>query len=94
MKPLVFSEKSLDDLKSILVYIAQDKPNAAMRFVEQLEHQCNALAAFPGVGTGRGDLAEHLRLFSFRGCGIYTFDQVRIERVLQASMDVKSQHFE
>ncbi len=97
MKPLVFSEKSLDDLKSILVYIAQDKPNAAVRFVEQLELQCKALAAFPGVGTGRGDLAEHLRLFSFRGYGIYFRDlpdQVRIERVLRASIDVKSQHFE
>jgi toxin ParE1/3/4 len=97
MKPLVFSEKSLDDLQAILAYIARDKPLAAVRFVDQIEQQCRALAMLTGLGTRREDLAEGLRLFSFRGFGIYFRDlpdKVRIERVLRGSMDVQSQHFD
>lgn len=97
MKTLVFSEKSLDDLHSILVFIARDKPDAAIRFVESLEDQCVSLAAFPGIGTRRDDLAENLRLFSFRGYAIYfseLSDKVRIERVLRGAIDAKTQHFD
>lgn len=97
MKPLAFSEKSLDDLQGILVFIARDKPAAALRFVERLEQQCESLAQFPEIGTRREDLALQLRLFSFRGYGIYyreLADEVRIERVLHASMDVTVKQFE
>lgn len=34
MKSLVFSEKALEDLQTIMHYIAQDKPAAAVRFVD------------------------------------------------------------
>lgn len=44
MKPLAFSEKSLEDLEGILRYIAKDKPGAAVRFVERLELECAMLA--------------------------------------------------
>lgn len=97
MKPLVFSEKSLDDLQVILAYIARDKPLAAIRFVDRIEQECRALALLTGLGTRREDLAENLRLFSFRGYGIYFRDlpeKVRIERVLRGSINVQSQHFE
>jgi toxin ParE1/3/4 len=97
MKQLVFSEKSLDDLEGILRFIACDKPVAASLFVERLQAQCEALAQFPEIGTRRDDLLEDLRLFSFRGYGIYyrnLADIVRIERVLRASQNVGIQHFE
>lgn len=96
MKPLVFSEVSIDDLEGVLRYIARDKPDAAVRFVQRLEAECGMLAQFPEIGTRRSDLAEELRLFSFRGYGIYyrdLADQVRIERVLRGSQDVGPQHF-
>jgi toxin ParE1/3/4 len=70
---------------------------AAALFVERLQAQCEALAQFPEIGTRREDLLEDLRLFSFRGYGIYyrnLADIVRIERVLRASQNVGIQHFE
>jgi toxin ParE1/3/4 len=97
MKALIFSEKSLEDLDQILRIIAKDKPEAARRFVEKLKKQCEFLAHFPDVGTLRDDLATGLRLFTFRGYGIYfhpSVDQARIERVLHGSLDVMPETFE
>ena len=97
MKPLEFSEKSLEDLSGILVYIAQDKPLAANEFVDELQQQCTILTDFPQLGSRREDLAERLRLFTYRGYGIYYRDlpdRVRIERVLHPSLDVGIQTFE
>jgi len=96
MKTLVFSEKSRDDLLNILRYIARDKPHAAARFVDKLEQQCEFLARFPESGTKRDDLATALRLFTFRGYGIYfrnLDDRVRIERVLPPGLDILQQSF-
>lgn len=93
---LAFSEKSLEDLDSILHYIARDKPIAAVRFVDLIEQKCYSLALCPGAGTSREDLASGLRLFSFRGYGIYfrrVEDSVRIERVLHGAMNVTSEKF-
>jgi toxin ParE1/3/4 len=97
MKPLFFSEASLEDLSSILEYIARDKPQAAIRFVDQLEKQCKLLSNFPELGSRREDLAPRLSLFTFRGYGIYfrnLDDRVRIERVLHPALDVQQQKFD
>jgi toxin ParE1/3/4 len=97
MKALVFSEKARVDLLNILRYIARDKPQAATRFVDHLEQQCEFLARFPDSGTKRDGLASALRLFTFRGYGIYfrNFeDRVRIERVLPPGLDILQQTFD
>jgi plasmid stabilization system protein ParE len=97
MKKLVLSERAYDDLLQILRYIARDKLQAAARFVDQLEAQCEFLARCPHSGTKRGDLAPQLRLFTFRGYGIYfreLTDRVRIERVLPPGLDVSNQLFD
>lgn len=96
MTKLVISEKAYDDLSSILHYIARDKPEAAVQFVESIEQQCQFLARFPESGTKQDDLAPDLRAFSFRGYGIYfrnLSDRVRIERVLPPGLDVAKQSF-
>jgi toxin ParE1/3/4 len=84
-------------LEEILEFIARDKPGAAVRFVDRLQQQCESLAQFPELGMRRDDLASELRLFSFRGYGIYyrnLGDRVRIERVLHGALDVRSGRFE
>jgi plasmid stabilization system protein ParE len=95
MKTLVISEKAYDDLLGILRYIARDRPNVAARFVDTLEQQCEFLARCPESGTKRDDLGESLRVFSFRGYGIYFRnlpDRVRIERVLPPGLVVSKHH--
>lgn len=93
---LEFSPLSLTDLRAILEFIARDKPQAAIKFVNQIEKRCELLSTFPGIGTAREDLVPGLRLFTFRGYGIYyrVVDQViRIERVLHPSLDVRDSLF-
>ena len=97
MSKLVFSAKAETDLLSILRYIGHDKPQAASRFIDQLEQQCEFLARFPESGMKRDDLAPAIRLFTFRGYGIYfrnLGDRVRIERVLPPGLDILQQSFD
>jgi toxin ParE1/3/4 len=96
MRRLLFSERALEDLESILSYISRDKPVAAMKFVSELQEQCAALRGVPGAGTLREDLSPKLRLYSYRGYGIYfrdLEDHLRIERVLHGAMNVGRRHF-
>lgn len=92
MKQPAFSPKSLEDLDDILDRIAQDSPERAVSFVASLKEQCRMLAAFPGLGARREELARKLRLFPIGHYCIYyrVLDEgnVRIERVLHASRDV------
>lgn len=97
MKKLVLSEKAHDDLRGILRYIARDKPHAAVAFVDKIEAQCEFLARFPDSGTLRSDLAADVRVFSYRGYGIYfrnLADRVRIERVLPPGLEISKHQFE
>lgn len=97
MKRLEFSLKSLEDLTSILEYIARDRPLASVRFVESIELKCEVLARHPHLGMKRDDLATGVRLFAFRGYGIYyreLADAVRVERVLHGALDVASVDFD
>jgi toxin ParE1/3/4 len=97
MKKLLIAAKAYDDLLHILRYIARDKPQAAARFIDRLQAQCEFLARCPDSGTQRDDLATDLRVFTYRGYGIYfrnLTDRVRIERVLSPGLDITQQLFE
>ena len=96
MKRLVLSVKSLEDLTRILDFIGRNRPSAAVRFVESIEQRCELLASFPELGMKREDLGADIRLFAFRGYGIYyrnLEDRVRIERVLHGAIDVTAISF-
>jgi len=49
------------DLAEIWWYIAQDSPDAADVFLDQIEERCAVLAQFPLMGTAREDLLPFLR---------------------------------
>ena len=44
------------DLDEIWLYIAQDNPAAADRFLDKIEERCRTLAQFPHMGKGREEL--------------------------------------
>lgn len=97
MKQLVVSARAYDDLLQILRYIAVDRPTAGVAFVDQLQEQCRFLVRFPDSGTKLDDLVPNLRVFSYRGYGIYfrnLDDCVRIERVLSPGLDVSVKTFD
>lgn len=96
MKPLIYSKKSLDDIEGILEYISRDKPEAAIRFAEQILAQCELLAQAPELGELRPSLLPLLRVFCFRNYGIYyrfLEDHLRVERILHGALNASRQDF-
>ena len=94
---LEFSPLSLADIRSILDFISRDKPQAAIKFVAQIENRCQLLATFPDIGTARDEILPGLRLFTFRGYGIYyrkISELVRVERVLHPALEIRGEMFE
>lgn len=51
------------DLLEIWSFIAKDNPSAADRFLDLIGEKCDMLAASPGMGRRREELAPSLRSF-------------------------------
>ena len=97
MKRLTLTAKSLADLNSILDYIAQDNPAAAVSVVEDLVSTCERLQEHPELGMKRYDLAADLRVLTHRGYRVYYRnlpDRVSIARVLHHALDESCQSFQ
>lgn len=52
------------DLHGILNYIAQDKPGAAISWVDKIEAKCLRIATNPGIGEARPQLGSGVRASS------------------------------
>lgn len=65
MVKLRFSEQAQDDLLEIGDGIAEHDPERAMQVLNDLEEQCQALAALPMMGRERGGLAPTSSLRHF-----------------------------
>ena len=61
MKAARLSALAQADLEGIWLYIAQDNPTAADRFVDRIQQTCQKLAQAPRIGRSREDLASGLR---------------------------------
>ena len=99
MMRLIYLDPALADIEGILDYISNDNPTAAVRFGEGLIETCRMLETDPELGVTRDDLAEGLRLFTYRGYGLYyRIDHDRqvvlLGRVLHPALDVRRQSFD
>lgn len=99
MMRLIFTEGALADFESILNYIAKDSHSAAVRFGEGLIETCELLEKNPELWVNKDDLNLGLRLFTYRGYGLYyrIDDQrqaLKLLRVLYPALDVRRQSFE
>ena len=61
MPRLRYSAQSKDDLKQIVRFIANDKPDAARKWVSKLREKCRLASQHPEMGDGRPDLGEGIR---------------------------------
>jgi toxin ParE1/3/4 len=87
---LLYSERAVEDIESILEYIARDKPGAAVTFGEEIIATCELIASNPGVGERREEIAPQLKRYSYRGYAIYfrvSDDSVRVQRVIHGARD-------
>jgi toxin ParE1/3/4 len=91
MLDLIISSKAEADLIDIWLYIAEDQPINADRFLDKLNEAARSLAETPGMGVSRPSLSEGLRCFP---TGNYILfyrvkpAELEIVRVLSASRDV------
>lgn len=82
-----------DDLVEIWVFIAEDNPSAADRFIETIDQKCRLLARTPELGQSREELAPSLRSFPI---GNYTIfyrpleTGIELIRVLSSYRDIPS----
>lgn len=91
MPRLRYSAECKRDLKEIAAYIANDKPDAARRWVAKLREKCRLLATNPKLGDERPELGEGVRS-SYAGSYVIYFRQtetfVDIVRVIRGDRDV------
>ncbi|HEV3026169.1 MAG TPA: type II toxin-antitoxin system RelE/ParE family toxin, partial [Planctomycetota bacterium] len=63
MKEARLSVQARADLEEIWLFIAEDSPDAADRFIDRILGTCQRLAHSPRIGRSREDLASGIRSF-------------------------------
>ena len=61
MKKPLYTTAAQQDLVDILRYILQDKPDAAVAWVEKIEDKCLLIASQPEMGERRSQLGRDVR---------------------------------
>jgi toxin ParE1/3/4 len=81
-----------EDLKYLAAYIAQDKPDAARKWVQQVRRKCRLVANHPHLGDPREELGRGVRS-TYLGQYIIFFRAgdklVEIMRVMRGDRDIK-----
>lgn len=93
MLELRISPLAEQDLIDIWLYIAQDQPLNADRFVDKLYQTAQRLAEYPGLGVSRENIAAGIYAFPFAAYVLYyRCSDVTLElvRVLSATRDLES----
>jgi toxin ParE1/3/4 len=91
MKQARLSVHAQADLEEIWLYIAQDSPVAADRFVDRILQTCQKLMQAPRVGRSRDDLASGLRSLPFEKYIIFyrlAPSGIEVARVLSGYRDL------
>jgi toxin ParE1/3/4 len=89
---LVISDQAQEDLLDIWLYIANDSPLAADRFLDFLYEKCVSLCASPKLGRLRDELLPGLRSLPVKRYTIFyrvSRDTIEIVRVLSGYRDVE-----
>lgn len=92
--PRVLTKPEADnDLVDIWLYIANDSPNNADRFLDRMREKFCSLAEAPQIGTRRDELRTGLRSQPVGTYLIFYFpldDGIEIVRVLHGARDIGS----
>ena len=86
----VLSDEARFDIDEIWDYIAQDSPDAADRYIDELHHVFSLLAANPLMGREREELETRLRQLPYENYNLFyrpTDGGVEIYRVLHGARD-------
>ncbi|MCD2181146.1 type II toxin-antitoxin system RelE/ParE family toxin [Rhizobium sp. TRM96647] len=90
------SPAAIEDLIGIFDFIAQDNPDAALRFVRAIEAKIKSAAAAGYTGVARDWLAPGLRALPYRDRCIYlrVYDtRIVVIRILHGRQDLSPDDF-
>jgi len=91
MKRIRVSDKATADLNEIWLYIAQDNPEAADKYIQAIVSRLPTLASMPHMGRSREELSPRLRSFPVGRHVIFyrpLDNGVEIARVLDGARDL------
>ncbi len=91
MPTLSISPEAEQDLLEIWLYIAEDSPVNADRFLDRLEKKALNLAEFTEIGIDRPELAPNLKSFPVDRYILYyrsNTSGIELVRVLHSSRDI------
>jgi toxin ParE1/3/4 len=91
MAELVFTQLAVDDLDSILDYIAAERPQTAVRIGREIREKCEFLARHPEAGERRPELSSTHRCWTVRRWVIFyraLDDRIEIHRILDGARDL------
>lgn len=91
MLELEISSEAEIDLFDIWLYIAEDQPVNADRYLDKLQEKAQRLAEFPDLGRDRPELAEALKSFPVDRYNLYytaTETKLILVRVLPGDRDI------
>ena len=78
------------DLEEILLYLAENDRDAAIKFIQEMMKKFDLIADNPKIGAAKVNIIIGLRLFPFKNYNIFYFQNengVEIYRVLHSSRD-------
>ncbi|MDP4880005.1 MAG: type II toxin-antitoxin system RelE/ParE family toxin [Opitutales bacterium] len=90
MSNYALSQRAEEDIESILDYIAEDDPQAALSFYKDLERVFRRLARHPRIGRERNEITQGIRSIPI-GRYLIFFElenPVQLIRVLHSAMDL------
>lgn len=91
MLELEISPQAENDLVETWLYVAEDQPINADRYLDKLQEKAQKLAEFPDLGRDRPELAEGLKSFPVDRYNLYyttTESKLILVRVLPADRDI------
>ena len=92
MNCCLFTIQANQDLNQIHDFIAQDKPKAALRFIDFIEEKCRVISQSPDMGRKRENLAQGLRSFPVGKYVIFyrsVSNGIHVIRILHGSCDIQ-----
>ena len=93
---VTFTPLAEADLTDIALYIAQDNPERAFTFTDEIESRCLGLSKHALIGAPRPELGDDFRVLPFGRYLIFyrsQTDEVLILRVLHSARDIDSDDF-
>lgn len=91
MPRILQTSLAASDLTEIAWHIAEIDPTAADRWLDRIDETCQSLAAMPGMGRPRPELAPQLRSLPVGNYVVFYLpmaDGIEIVRVLHGARDL------